>query len=286
MMKKIVYIGLLISCIFIAASCSDKDDEITPKDISNITTEALPGKIHLKWDIPDDSNILYVKVTYFDHWTQETHVKLISTFSDGIIIDELLNKFGDYTFEIQPISSTETEGKVQTISATCQPRPAEYKAIDRELITLTPDMVTCLFADPSEGKIEDMLDDNLSTYFHTNWHDEMEMPHYIDIELKNPIRGFQLAYSTRDRTNTSHPAEIKIYASNDPDNFGTEVFSQNSGLPTGASADYTSQALTLSDECKYIRFSVERSSDNSKFFTIAELKIYKSIMSIYDPEKE
>lgn len=115
MKKYIVYAMVLLT--FTHTSCNDNDEGVAPADIVNLTSEALPGAIQLNWAYSntENHNIRYVEVRYFDPAKQQEVKKTASSFSDGILIDDLRLKYGEYKFEIQPFSTSFTPGAVHEL---------------------------------------------------------------------------------------------------------------------------------------------------------------------------
>ncbi|MBQ0090626.1 MAG: hypothetical protein KBT27_14975, partial [Prevotellaceae bacterium] len=75
-------------------------------------------------------------------------------------------------------------------------------------------------ADPSEGNYANLIDNDVNTFFHTNWHDNAEpepyAPHELIITLNNPIKGFRFYYTERNSTSYSYRIKnVSIYACND-----------------------------------------------------------------------
>lgn len=286
-MKKILF--TLLSCAIALTACNSNDDHITPSNISDITHTARPGALLLKWDVPIDSNYLYVKVSYHDPWTDKDIVKLASVYSDTIVISEMLQKFGDYTFTLQTFSSTGDGGTPIEYKASSLPRPAEQTVSSIEDITLTADMLSTNSQETKEGPIADMIDGNNATFFHSRWSGtDRPWPAYVQVELAEPVRAFIFKYITRNNAGAHKPQEIDVQVSNDGTNF-TTVTSITEGLPTTASTEYASSPIVADQAYKYIRLLVKKTnqSDMSRqWFCMAELKLQKCEMSIYDPENE
>ena len=59
-------------------------------------------------------------------------------------------------------------------------------------------------SDDDEGKhIEWLVDDNVTTFWHSDWHGKVSGPHYIQVELPCEITGYyQLVFGRRNSSNT------------------------------------------------------------------------------------
>lgn len=117
-MKKIGLYILGAAALFNLASCTDANEyemEIPsgnelPTDISNVRALAAPGQIILKWDVPADSNYFYVQTTYTDPSTKKLVNKKASVYSDSLLIDNMLLRYGEIEFTVQTFSKTLTGG--------------------------------------------------------------------------------------------------------------------------------------------------------------------------------
>lgn len=282
-MKKICYI--LLTCMLTLIACDKNDEEsVTPGNISDISYIAKPGSILLKWSVPTDSNYQYVKVTYYDPWMNKNNVLLSSVYSDSLAIPNMLRKFGDYTFNLQTVSRTGELGNAQTINASALARPEEYTIASSSPIALTASMLSTNAQEPSEGPIENLLDGSTTTFFHSSWSSTI-WPAYIQIDLDAPVNAFSFWYRNRANAN-GKPSIIEIYGSNDASNF-TLLETINSGLPAGSGAEYTSPVIiTAPQSYSHIRLLVTKTAANNTFFNMAELKLYKCDLTIYNPEGE
>lgn len=67
-------------------------------------------------------------------------------------------------------------------------------------------------SDDDEGKhIEWLVDDNVTTFWHSDWHGKVSGPHYIQVELPCEITGYyQLVFGRRNSSNTCQPTEMLV----------------------------------------------------------------------------
>lgn len=290
-MKKTIYFFAIALTILMVACSKDDVTSINPSDISNITTEALPGEIKIMWDLPADENLEYVKVTYFDHLTQKDAMRLASVYSDSIVIPNTRKKFGEYNFTLQPFSTTVTPGKVHTVTAVSGAAPASYILGDgeRTKIDLTVDMLYTNAQEPSEGPIKNLIDGDINTFFHTAWSISIGAPHFFQINLNEPVRAISYNFSTRVGNNGGDVKRMKIEGSNDGEEW-TEVAVHEYALPSGNGFKIDGEAVLMSDEYKHIRFTplARRSADpiNNGYFNMSEFNLFEVPVIIDDPEAE
>lgn len=155
-----LFIISLLACVFGFYSCSDDDTSIpTPSEIANI--EAVPGagSVTLYWDLPADTNLMYVKVTYVNPESKEHFAKLISRYNDSLVIDNLLKRYGNITYTLQTFNEKETAGTVYTVDA--QSDAASKIAVlngNSEAVNLTIDQLFTNAQESSEGALTNLLD--------------------------------------------------------------------------------------------------------------------------------
>lgn len=290
-MKKILYLITFIVSIALVACDKDNVTPIQPSDISNVAYEARPGSIKLTWDVPADSNYKYVKVTYYDYLKKKEMMRLASVYSDSIIIPDTRQKYGEYKFNLQPFSSTETGGSVKTITATSGPAPSSF-TIDKVVpLTLSNEGLFVDNQEPSEGPKKNLLDGDVSTYYHANWSSPTPMPHYIVVKLPKKVHALSFSYTTRNHSGVgNHPKHMNVYVSNVFDGTTYDVSELQpvaeikSGLPSGAAKEYSSNAIILDDEYEYVWFEVKETHGGTEYFALSELKVNEVTLNIYDPE--
>ena len=107
-MKYIYFFVSAMLALTFGACNNGEDDMIMPSSITNLTAEPCEGGIVLNWDVPADSCLSYVRVSYMNPRTGQYIRKNSSVYKDTLLIDGLLAKDGEYTFEVVPVSSTET----------------------------------------------------------------------------------------------------------------------------------------------------------------------------------
>jgi hypothetical protein len=291
--NKILFFSIFL-ILFAWVSCSDDKEIIQPSNISNLRAESREGAVILRWNVPADSNYYYINVSFDDSWTKKKVVKLASVYTDSILITGLLNRFGDYKFSLQPYSTTYTSGNVLTIDAHCDPVQPTYSVLSEKQIALAESNLYTNAQETSEGPIKNLLDDNADTFFHSTWNSPPPGPHYIQINLDQPITGGGFKFKYRNRKNSNNkPVEIDVLISEDGANF-TKVKTltqEDNDLPTASGSEYTSPAINLLEEDvefnpKYLRFNVIKTNNGTVFFTMADFWLYECNIGIYDPEKD
>lgn len=120
--------------------------------------------------------------------------------------------------------------------------------------------------------IPGLIDDDLSTYWHSEYSGEEEYwakrnetyGQYIDIALKEPIQVMSFSYSTRHNSDVCIQ-ELTIYTSADGTNWTVlrKFEEEADNLPQDKGGTYTSDALESETSYSYIRFSVTKAGDRN-----------------------
>lgn len=315
-MKKLFIISLL-ACVFGFYSCSDDDTSIpTPSEIANI--EAVPGagSVTLYWDLPADTNLMYVKVTYVNPESKEHFAKLISRYNDSLVINNLLKRYGNITYTLQTFNEKETAGTVYTVDA--QSDAASKIAVlngNSEAVNLTIDQLFTNAQESSEGALTNLLDGVVASnnFFHSSWSGgcidknggyfyDPGQPHYLVIDLGKEVYGCNFAYATRNAGDV--PLNFDVYGSisfdysnwlsSDPTgatwgsiNTDYSPESENavkitslSNMVSTATTWYTSPNFISQTPFRYLWLV----HTGRAFFAISEIKATILGADIYDPE--
>lgn len=295
-MKKILsYILMGILGVTILNGCSDNESYPTPTalDASTLSYEAKPGAIKLKWQIPENANYKYVRVTYTLPESGKECMRLASVYSDTMLVDNLLKRYGDIVFTLQPCSADGNGGEICSITAQAAAATKQTVTVGKDFkITGEGDAWTDS-QETSEGPLKDLFDGNTGTYFHMIWNGPAAFPHYIVVDLKEDVTFFNFTYTTRDHANKDHPASMDILVSKElsggkPDYVNetgtTKVASLTSGLPTTAKAAYQSDKVQHNEPFRYVWFKILTSVSGNPYIALAELSLKQVTTTIYDPE--
>ncbi len=310
-MKKL-YIISLLACVLGFYSCSDDEVSIpTPSGIANI--EAVPGagSVTFYWDLPADTNLMYVKISYVNPETEEQVVKLVSRHSDSLVIDNLLKRYGTITYTLQTFNEKETPGDVYTIDA--QAEAAEEIIVSTPVgeVDLTTDKLFTNAQEYYEGSLANLFDKKVAddNYFHSSysgfcidkkgtWFHDLGEPHYLVIDLGKEVGGCKVSYATRRAGDA--PVNLEIYGSTSFDDsnwFGRDDNNINNTdySPEAENAikletlnDMVSNAVSWYMLPNFISQKPFRylwlKHTGRKYFALSELQVTLLSVSIYDPE--
>lgn len=123
----------------------------------------------------------------------------------------------------------------------------------------------------SEGSVDKLLEDNVTSYYVSNWNAQTEPP-YLQVRLPEgkKLSEFTFTFTSRDGGKAPTPTEIVVSGSNDGTTFTPiETFTkENDGFPEAANTDnknagkavtWNSPTITASTAYQYLRFTVTKS---------------------------
>jgi hypothetical protein len=288
-MKRLyIYIVSLIIAASTLSSCNDYQafeypsiGTKNPTAISNVVATPLPGQIALKWTVPADSNYYFVRVSYFDHLSQKTIVRVASVYKDTLLIPNTRAKFGEYEFKFQTFSRSNVGSAVLGMKAVSGIAPIVVTVIKNK-IPVIADQLSTNAQEPTEGAIKNLLDGSLDTYFHTAWSVSIPGPHWMQVDLKKTISNFQFYFGNRNN-GSNKPQTVDLMGSVDGTNWQLiQTISQ--GLPTGAKSEYTSPTINATTPFSMLRLVVQKTNTSSVYFTMSEFSVYEIITKTVNPE--
>ncbi len=131
-------------------------------------------------------------------------------------------------------------------------------------------------SDWQEGQnIEYLIDGNANTFWHSDWHNQVSDPHYIQVDIPStPIEGDLIIYVLRRITDSNHVTQMGVYGSNDNEEW---TFISNVDLGNASSgASYTSSPIPLNGKSyKYLRFYILSNTTGRTFGHFAEFQVYE-----------
>lgn len=291
-MKNIyLYIGFI--AILILSSCNKEESSLplpTSLNPETIKAESRPGAIMFKWNIPENADYYYVSVNYKLPDQNNTFTRLASIYTDTLLIDGLLNRYGNLDFTFQTFNKDFKGGESFNIKAQAGKAPKTLTLTGEDYnLKLLPEQVFTDNIDPTTS-IADMLDGNISTAFVSDWQSPGPMPRYVVIDLKKDVQAFGFSYTTRKHENRDHPKVINVYASKsfdgvfDPSN-ATLIKTISTGLPEGSAEIYNSPSLIINgDPCSIIWLEIVETVSNNLWVSLSEISVKEYGTIVIDPE--
>lgn len=130
-------------------------------------------------------------------------------------------------------------------------------------VPLTIGMLSANATEPNEGSLAALLDNNKGTFYHTLWSGTSPggKPHYLQINLNEPLRFLRFEYDGRNNANSGDPTRVGIWVSETGGN-GDEGWTKASTitftLRSGNGNHYVAnEVANLGKPYKYIRFIPE-----------------------------
>ncbi len=299
MKKNFLYIlsGVLGLLLLIGCSDDEKFPPPTPLDANTIVSEAKPGSITLKWAIPEDANYKYIKITYTLPETGKECMRLASVYSDSLVVDNLLKRYGDIEFTLQPCSEDGKGGDTYKIvaQAGAAQKTIKLESTNKPFQMTGKDDAWSDHPETSEGSLPALFDgitDQGGNFFHLSWSQATPFPHYIVFDLKENASAFRFSYYGRNNANRDNPKEMDILVSNDFENTpeyyanetGTRLIASLSGLPDAKNAHYESANLTSETSFRYVWFKIKSATSGQNWVALGEMSVFRTKKSIYDPE--
>lgn len=287
-MKKLIF--YLCLCIGLCVSCSEDNSIDYTFQVVNLKAEAREGAIKLDWELPQDSNLLYVRIDYYNIRQKKDYVVNKSVFADSLVVDGLLARDGAYTFRLTAVNANGQESALSAeVSCTCLPiQPVittSQKEVDADMVHYETNA-----QEPSEGPLDDLFDGNNDTFFHTPWSTEpVGWPQWVEIEVSQPVNG--VTFYTINRGNGSgRPGYVEILASNDRETW-TKLyeFSGTDDIPETNQGRYDSPLIyDLETHYKYFRYNATEGNGGKSYWNMAEMAwtFYEVTQTVYDPENE
>lgn len=289
-MNRLIIFLSSLATLFIMSACSD-DEGGYSYQIANVNAEAREGAIMLRWDFPTDSNFLFVKIEYYNIREQKDVTVNKSIYTDSLLVDGLLARDGEYHFTLTAVNQAGVSSNASA-EVSCTPLPVPATITRKETLLENVEIVnfSTNAQEPSEGPLENLFDNDNSTFFHTPWSvDPVPYPQWVQIDLSEAVNGAQFVTINRNNGGGGRPDHVQILGSNDQENWDILYeFYGSTDIPNEASGRYQSPMIDGGETAyKYFRYNV-LSSMGGNYWNMAEMQwsFYEITETVYDPENE
>lgn len=145
-----------------------------------------------------------------------------------------------------------------------------------EKYPLTVAMLTSNATEPTEGSLANLLDNDVTSYFHTAWSIAVTGDHYVQVSLPQGISSFKFSYTNRSVNGNAALADFELQGSEDNKNFTLlkHFISDVDKLPGGGAGVYNSPLLETKSATKYLRFVCKKNFTGGKYFVWSEFSLY------------
>lgn len=302
MKKDLLYLLMLLFGLSTFTACSETDEDYpAPTSLVQESIKTTPdeGKITLSWDVPADANYYYVKVQYTLPESGKLCTRLASVGTNTMTIDNLLARFGNIEFTLQPFSKDGKGGAICKVTGKADNAPKTVVLNGKqETVPLSLSQLAVNSLEIGDGALADLVDGNKATYYHGSWSSPTPLPHYIVVDLKREVYAFSFFYAARNNGNKSNPKDMEIWGSNTfPGTLGGQsdtgfdtteadatLLATLSGLPDTQAAEYTSAPIKGTQSFRYVWFKITGITNGKAFIALSELTITDHKTSTYDPE--
>lgn len=316
---KLKYLIMGLSAL-VSVSCSD-DDGTSPMALDTTSIKAItgPGKVTFTWNIPDEADYYYVRIKYTNPDSGERIMKSASIYSNSLVFDNLLARYGEIEYEICTVLKDGTVSQPYYTNVQCDPAEVIPTKTGEKEVELKDNGIWGTKAEATDGPYpaSNLIDDSFATFFHTSWTgsyweyvdsdgtvarvdatwNQVGPPIYIVVDtFRTDIEHFRFSYTCRDDGNIANPTAMDVYVS---DSFDcTDIDETNPAynarliksyvdgdLPTSIAATFNSETLKADNEpFRYIWFKVNSINKNLSFLAMSNLDIIEEFWTVYDPE--
>lgn len=131
-------------------------------------------------------------------------------------------------------------------------------------------------SDEAEGThIEYLIDDNIGTFWHSDWHGKYTGTHYVQVDLNEATTGYyQLVFGRRNSSNTCQPLKMLVEQSTDGNQWQSV---KTLDLPWEGDEDkgkYVISDFFRLSEATHLRFTCTQNNSGNTTWHCAELQIY------------
>lgn len=283
--------ALALACI--GTGCDDKLETFevqgytgapAPIEASNITSEALPGQIMLRWAKPAEDAYAYLKIWYTDPLLKETVYKISSLETDSMLIDDTRARFGEYEFFFQTFNANNEGSDVTSFKAVSGIAPAVTTEVRTE-VKLDAGQLSSDAPEPSEGPISNLVNGNTNDFFHGRWSSPTTpLPHYVQVDFNEEHQVFAIEWWNRASGGSGEgfPTTVELQISNDGNDW--ETVETLTGFTSTWGSHIVSDYVDAGKTFTHLRYNVTAVTKDANYFHMAEFKFYDVEINVYDPE--
>lgn len=141
--------------------------------------------------------------------------------------------------------------------------------------------ITSPHTDPEEGSIAGMIDGDVSSFWHSNWHngDQPNGTHYFQVEIPDLPEEFGFSYTRRNASNDQITV-WGVYAvpSDNPNAIKEDcIWIEDVQTPRSNNTETLVSPVLSSKGYTIIRFYAEETTSNRGYFHVAEFQIYPTM---------
>lgn len=177
------------------------------------------------------------------------------------------------TFTIAPASAQTLAERYRALWSEARDTYAQAVGYKGEVVPLDVSQLSSNASDREEGKhLEYLLDGDPTTFWHSDWHGEVQDTHYLQMDLPTPIEGSVAVYVRRRDIDSNHITLMQCQGS--LDGVQWTVLGNMSLGSAAAGAPVTSTAVSLGGKAyRYLRLCFLENTGGLSFAHFAELRL-------------
>lgn len=126
--------------------------------------------------------------------------------------------------------------------------------------------------DPSEGSINNLLDNNANTFWHSNWHagNQPAHSHYLQVALDEAIDGDVLLTFVRRNAFYDQVTLLDVETSMDGENFAHAAYID---MPNSGQGKTEQKVFNLAEEAKFLRFWADATTSSRGYWHVGDFQL-------------
>lgn len=228
---------------------------------SHASGDGLKGNI-----VTYNDNKINDKSTWYLAYVDPSDMEALTEKKDQIILNTKLELLID---EAKTLSEKTMTYKTEKVELVADDDPAKSQIISNA-------------KDPAEGSYAALTDGDITgdIFFHSTYHEDPGVPHYLQITLPQPISGFNAFLARRSGVYgyADAPTSINVYATNNVE--GDWTFIKNIRMNWPNEGTVVTPNVILGADYSFLRLEIAGTVENRHnagcehpFFTLAELEL-------------
>lgn len=273
-MNRLINIALAFCMGLSFLSCNEETEATVPAtELINLTFTTFQGSITLNWEYSEGENTnRCVEIRYYDPVKGKNIMKTVSGGATSFTISGTRKEDGEYTFSLQPFSTTFTPGMLQTVSGISK----NETGVDWVPMELTADAILGIADDTGEYKTKSnpsiLFDKETNSALLWNWYYSENPVYNIDIALPKSQTHLKFGYCLPVSATLRAPSEIQCLVKATAESSWTELTTltrtvdqlpcERPADPTITYLEFTSGEYKAPSAFNYIRLRIEKVSEH------------------------
>ena len=171
----------------------------------------------------------------------------------------------------------------ETEAAIAQAKDDSY-ITEREALISSTDQFSSPWSDSVEGSLDNVLNDDASSFWHSDWHagNVANHTHFFQVSFNEPVKGEIQCFMRRRNVDNDHITALGVFGSNDEIALGseteeswTEIGSYDLSQNASSGKTVYSEAITFTEGYKYLRFYIDGTTTGRGYAHFATFQLYR-----------